>query len=146
MSLNQGHRFRSRVLLCAAGLWLGIVALCAGRVISDGHGHESEAARVGQAHHDESEPAGHDRHGPSGNCCEDIRSFPASEFQSFAIVAPPSAVVLDFLALDELSARAAVQQNHAVRRAQNRGPPRASGFVEILLRKSIPGRAPPVAA
>ena len=146
MSPNQGHCFRSCVLLCAAGLWFAYVVLCAGCLISDSHAHESEAAHVGQVHHDERGPAEHDSHGPSGNCCEDIRSFPASEFQSFAVVMPPPAAVVDPFAFDELRAWATVEQSHAVGRAQNRGPPDACRFADILLRKSIPGRAPPAAA
>ena len=143
MSLNQSHSVRSRALLCAAGLWLVGVVLCAVGVISAAHPFKSDASHGGQAHHGERGHGDDDHHGPSENCCEDIRAFPVSQFQSFVVVAPPSAAVPDFLALGELSPLAAVQQSHAVGSAQSRAPPRARGFVEIFLRKSIPGRAPP---
>lgn len=146
MSLNQSHPVRSHALLCAAGLWFVGVVLCAGRVIPEAHPSESAASHAGPTQHGEREHEADDHHGSSDDCCDDIRAFPTGEFQGFSLVPPPSDAVLDFLELGELSPWTACQRSQAVGSVQSRAPPRARGFAEILLRKSIPGRAPPSAA
>ncbi len=146
MWLKQSRFVRSSALLCAAGVWLVVVVLCAGRVIPEAHESKSAATPTEQTDRGERGHGDDDHHGSSENCCDDIRAFPASEFQSFVVVAPSPAAVVDFLALGELSPWTVVQQSCAVTTAHSRAPPHARGFVEILLRKSIPGRAPPLAA
>lgn len=107
-------------LLCAAGLWFVGVVLCAGRVNTRGASVRIRRAACRTDPARGARASGRRSPGSSGECCDDIRAFPAGEFLSFALVPPPSDAGLDFLASREVSPWTPCQRSHVAGSAHSR--------------------------
>jgi hypothetical protein len=134
-------RLRAVTLLVAMAVWFVNVTLCCQAAARPET--RSAASCCKHTAHSHGAPAG-DRHA-DGSCCVGIKDFPAQTVASDSALAAAPAAWLPVVFLNMPGDCAPASAVLAVGTLAT-GPPGRTSFVELVLQRCLPGRAPPAVA
>jgi hypothetical protein len=140
MSFKPARFFSSAVAVLAALAWFTATHHCLLGLARDAQGRAASACHCSNHCQDSS---GHEP-GRMLACCQGLLSV-APDFAQGKIKFTPIALGFQLTGVDRVVHFGALQ-NADVIAAYDTGPPRENCFLETVLKRSLPGNAPPVAA